>query len=135
MIDHYNSFNELYSCLRGRGLRIEPAVSNSGKMEEGKMKYKLSEIVTTPTLLYVQQTASAGKTKWGSVRLIPGTIYETEDHVLMDSLMARGYMKVPYNERLENRLKELGKEYTVEVCKSCGGRVKKIKYHAVEIVE
>lgn len=131
MIDHYDSFSELYDSLRGRLAAIEPTVSVKGT----GMKYKLNDVVTTPSVFYVQRTSSPGKVKWGSIRLIPGEVYETDDHKLIESLASRGHMKVPYNASLEERLKELGKEYTIEVCKSCGGRVKKIKYHAVEILE
>lgn len=133
MIDHYDSFDELYRSLRGRLTAIEPALSTD--QEEGKMKYKLNDIITTPSVFYVQQSYTGGKTKWGSIRLKPGEVYETDDKKLIESLSVRGYMKVPYNERLERKLKENGKDYTVELCKSCGGRVKKIKYHAVEILE
>lgn len=132
MREHYGSFDEMYACLRAR---FEPTESASAEAEEGKMKYRLNEVVTTPTVLYVQQTASLGRTKWGSVRLMPNKVYETDDEKLIESLRIKGYLKVAYNERLEERLKELGKEYSVELCKSCGGRVKKIKYHAVEILE
>ena len=132
MIDHYNSFDELYRSLRGRLNAIEPTVCVS--QGEGTMKYKLNDIITTPSTFYVQQSSANGRTKWGSMRLMPGKIYETDDKKLIESLSVRGYMKVPYNEKLEQTLKDHGKDYTVEVCKSCGGRVKKIKYHAVEIL-
>lgn len=133
VFDHYNSFDELYRSLRGRLTAIEPTASTS--QEEGKMKYKLNDIINTPSTFYVQQTSGVGRTRWGAIRLIPGEVYETDDKKLIESLSVRGYMKVPYNEKLEQTLKDHGKDYTVEICKSCGGRVKKIKYHAVEILE
>lgn len=131
MVGHYNSFSELYDSLRGRLNTIEPTVSVKGN----GMKYKLNDVITTPSVFYVQQSTGNGKVRWGSIRLVPDKIYETDDKKLIESLSVRGHMKVPYNESLENKLKDLGKEYTVELCKSCGGRVKKIKYHAVEILE
>lgn len=131
MVDHYNSFSELYDSLRGRLTTIEPTVSEEGK----GMKYKLNDVITTPSVFYVQQSTGNGKFRWGSIRLVPDKIYETDDKKLIESLSVRGYMRVPYNEALENKLKEHGKDYQIEVCKSCGGRVKKIKYHAVEILE
>lgn len=131
-MEHFNSFDELYGVIRNRGLNLEPKLSGS---EEGMMKYKLNDVISTPTTFYVQQTNGVGRTRWGSMRLMPGEVYETDDPKLIESLRIRGYVKVAYNEKLENRLKELGKDYTVELCKSCGGRVKKIKYHAVEMME
>lgn len=135
MTEHFNSFDELYGVIRNRGIMLEPSESNSSEKEEGKMKYKLNDVISTPTTFYVQQTNGVGRTRWGSMRLMPGEVYETDDPKLIESLRIRGHVKVAYNEKLENRLKELGKDYTVELCKSCGGRVKKIKYHAVEIME
>ena len=135
MIEKYDSFDELYAKLRGKVPAVKQKESSSWEKESGIMKYKLNEVVTSPTSFYLPRTAENGRRRWGSVRLDPGKIYETDDPLLIESISAKGIVKVPYNPRLEEKLKELGKEYEVELCKSCGGRVKKIKYRAVEILQ
>ena len=132
MTEHYGSFDELWNHLKGRDPDIIPVESLSNN--EDAMRYQLNEVITNPTSFYVQQTTASGRTRWGLMRLDPGKVYETEDKVLIESLANRGYVKVAYNPKLEEKLQELGKEYKVELCKACGGRVKKIFYHAVEIL-
>lgn len=131
MVDRYDSFDELWNRLKGRVPEIQ-LVESAG--DSDLMKYRLNEVVTSPTTFYLQRTADSGRTKWGSVRLDPGKLYETDDPVFLQSLAVKGYVKVPYNEKLEQKLTELGKEFEVELCKSCGGRVKKIHYHAIEVL-
>lgn len=134
-MEKYSSFDELYAKLRGRVPDIAKIESSSWEKTEGVMKYKLSDVVTSPTTLYLQKTGDRGLRRWGSMRLDPGKIYETDDEILIESLSAKKSVLVPYNPKLEERLKELGKEYSVELCKACGGRVKKIRYDAVEILK
>lgn len=134
MITHYDSFDEMWSVINKKLEAITPVKADNLDEIEGMTKYRLNEVINVPTTFYIQQTSGTGRIKWGSLRLDPGVVYESSDERLIGSLMQRSYMKVAYNEKLEARLKELGKEYDVEICKSCGGRVKKIRYHAVEIV-
>ena len=48
----------------------------------------------------------------------------------------RGYKrKVRYNAELEEALKQNGVPYETEYCKSCGGRIKKISYRVVEVMD
>ena len=133
MVEKYSSFDELWARLKGRVPEIE-LKETTAESVEGVMKYKLNDVITTPTTFYLQRTAESGRTRWGSVRLDPGKIYETDDPIFIDSLSVKGYVRVAYNERLVEKLEELGKEYEIELCKSCGGRVKKIHYHAVEML-
>lgn len=42
--------------------------------------------------------------------------------------------KIRYTAELENRLKKYGISYTIDRCKACGGRAKKLVFHPVEVV-
>lgn len=68
------------------------------------------------------------------IRLVPDTIYETDDEAMLNFF--EGYKrKVRYNAELERALKDNGVPYDIEFCKSCGGKVKKISYRVVEVLK
>lgn len=68
------------------------------------------------------------------IRLTPGVVYETDDDAMVNFF--RNYKrKVRYNAELEQALKQNGVPYDVEYCKSCGGKVKKISYRVVEVMD
>lgn len=68
------------------------------------------------------------------IRLAPGKIYKTDDEAMLNFF--RAYKrKVRYNAELEKALKENNVPYELEMCRSCGGKVKKISYHMVEVME
>ena len=68
------------------------------------------------------------------IRLAPNTVYETDDDAMLNFF--RGYKrKVRYNAELERALKEHNVPYDIEYCKSCGGKIKKISYRVVEVME
>ena len=43
--------------------------------------------------------------------------------------------KVRWTEKIERTLKNHGVPYETEMCKSCGGKVKKISYQVVEVYD
>lgn len=68
------------------------------------------------------------------IRLVPDKVYETDDEAMLNFF--RGYKrKVRYNAELEEALKKNGVPYETEYCKSCGGRIKKISYRVVEVMD
>lgn len=68
------------------------------------------------------------------IRLSPNTVYETDDEAMLNFF--RNYrQRVRYNANLEATLRENGVDYEIEYCKGCGGRVKKIKYKLVEVLD
>lgn len=68
------------------------------------------------------------------IRLIPNMVYKTDDEAMLKFF--RDYKrKVRYNAELERALTENNVPYEIEYCKSCGGRVKKISYSVVEVME
>ena len=68
------------------------------------------------------------------IRLAPNTTYESDDKAFLD-YMREYKVKVRYNAEIERALKEHNVPYEVEYCKSCGGKIKKISYHPVEVEE
>lgn len=68
------------------------------------------------------------------IRLVPNKVYETDDEAMLNFF--RSYKrKVRYNAQLENVLRSNGVPYEIEYCRSCGGKVKKISYRVVEVME
>ena len=68
------------------------------------------------------------------IRLVPGEVYETDDEAMLNFF--RSYKrKVRYNAELERALIANGVPYETEYCKSCGGKIKKISYNPVEVID
>ena len=68
------------------------------------------------------------------IRLVPGVTYETDDEAMLNFF--RQYKrKVRYNAELERALKMNGVPYETEYCRSCGGKIKKISYKVVEVID
>lgn len=68
------------------------------------------------------------------IKLVPGKIYTTDDKAMLKFF--KSYKrKVRYNTEIERALKENNVPYEIEFCRSCGGKVKKIKYQVVEVEE
>ena len=99
------------------------------------MKYKLISAETVPITLYMVPVTNGARVTYNHyLRLEPGVVYETDDLAQINYLKNKT-TKVRYSETIERALKESGAEYNIEYCKSCGGRVKKIEYHNIEVVE
>ena len=68
------------------------------------------------------------------IRLAPGKVYETDDEAML--AFFRAYKrKVRYTTEIEKALKENEVPYETEYCRSCGGKIKKIKYQLVEVLD
>lgn len=68
------------------------------------------------------------------INLVPGKTYETDDEAMLSFF--RAYRrKVRYNAELERALKQHSVPYDIESCRSCGGRIKKISYRVVEVLD
>ena len=68
------------------------------------------------------------------IRLAPDKVYETDDEALLDFFRAYK-QKVKYNKHTEEVLKANGVPYIIEYCRSCGGKIKKIAYQLVEVMD
>lgn len=103
------------------------------------MKFRLNSAEKVAVTLYhVPKTKTInGKdiVTWNNfIRLVPNEEKVTDDEALIQYL--RDYRrKVKHTSQLENLLKSKGVPYETEMCKSCGGRVKKIKYQLVEVYD
>lgn len=102
-------------------------------------QYKLIDAISVATMLRpLSMTVQYGAKKIvkhdGFMTLVPKELYQTDDPVLTESLKAFTFDQ-RYNKTLEDALKAAGAEYQIEHCRSCGGRIRKIKYHPVEVIE
>lgn len=103
------------------------------------MKYRLNKAEIVPIRLYnVAATKNVNGrnivTYTNSIKLAPNEVYETEDEAMIQWF--RDYRrKVRYSKQLENTLKEADVPYEIELCRSCGGKIKKISYQVVEVME
>lgn len=103
------------------------------------MKYRLNKAETLPVTIYnVAVTKKVGNKDIVSysnyIRLVPDKIYETDDEATLKFF--REYRrKVKHTESLERTLISNDVPYDIEYCKSCGGRVKKINYQVVEVLD
>lgn len=98
-------------------------------------QYKLIDAISIPMTLNVATTQ--GKiTRYGHIRLEPGKLYElpTDDVALVNSLR-NAKTKKRYTPELEDLLAKTGADYQVVMCKACGGKVRKLEYHVVEVIE
>ena len=68
------------------------------------------------------------------IRLAPNTVYKTDDEAMLNFF--RNYKrKVRYTAEIERALKDNGVPYEIEFCRSCGGKIKKISYRLVEVLD
>lgn len=92
----------------------------------------------TVTLNFVPRTKEVNGKKITTynnyMRLSPGIIYEEDDEILLDFL--KDHMsKVAYTAAAEKILRDNNIPYEIERCRSCGGKIKKLKYHTVEVID
>lgn len=97
------------------------------------MYYKLIDAIDVPKNLSVV-TRKGSAVRYGKIRLDPGKKYEIpEDETLLKSL--KDAMETTrYTPEREAALKACHANYEKKVCKSCGGKVLKLVYHVVEVV-
>lgn len=99
------------------------------------MQYKLIDIETQPVVLRMFPKTVGGHVSYSHFqRLEPGKLYETDDKAQMEYIREHS-VKVRYNPSIEKSLKDAGIPYEIIRCKSCGGRIRKIEYKNVEVIE
>ena len=97
--------------------------------------YKLIDAVRVPLVLNVATNVRGG-IRYGSMRLEPNTVYEMpRNNPALDKSLRNYKARKRYTPELEDSLKQVGAKYEVILCKSCGGRVKKIEYNPVEVFD
>jgi hypothetical protein len=76
-----------------------------------------------------------GITKYSYIVLDPGVEYELPEDELFQKSIRGCVFKKPYSKTMEDSLKANNIPYKVELCKQCGGRVKKLAYNPLEVIE
>lgn len=96
--------------------------------------FKLIDAIDTPMKINVARREN-GIVKYCHVQLTPGKKYELgDDEVFINSLRSVTTQK-SYSKELVSILESYGVPYEEKFCRTCGGKVKKIAYNVVEVVE
>lgn len=99
------------------------------------MQYRLISVETEPVILRMYPKTVNGHVSYNHfTKLEPGKIYETDDPAQMTYLREHKE-KARYRAELETLLKDAGIPYEIIKCRSCGGRVRKIQYNNIEVIE
>ena len=103
------------------------------------MKYRLNK--AEKSQVQINNVASTKKVNGKSIvtysnyiRLVPDKVYETDDEAMINFFKAYK-RKVRHTAGIEEALKSAEVPYEIEYCRSCGGRVKKISYKVVEVLD
>lgn len=120
----YKSLKEMRAVSTGKVGYFE--------LEETKAKsyFKLYDLVKSPQTKLVQTTDRA----YQYVTIKPDTHYKLLSDEMMAQITDKFKEKRKYSESLERTLKDAGMEYEVVLCKTCGGRTRKLEYKTVEVV-
>lgn len=99
------------------------------------MKYRLNSVIDVPFAVNVV-TNMNGANEYRRMRLQPGELYEADetDQPLIQSLV-NATTTQSYTPELEQALIKANAIYEVVRCRSCGGKVKKLKFCVIEVVE
>lgn len=97
------------------------------------MYYKLVDAVDQPTSLSIVKR-DGSSVKYCTIRLEPGKKYEIPEKDILDQLL-KARKQIPYSARAEETLRSMGVAYEKKVCKSCGGKVLKLEYNVVEVID
>lgn len=110
---------------------------NSGKvgyfkLEETKAKsyFRLYDLVKSPQTKLIKTTEKA----YQYVTIQPGKHYKLLDDDMMAQITENFKEKRKYSDALKRTLADAGIEYKEVLCKTCGGKVKKLEYKTVEVV-
>lgn len=98
-------------------------------------KYKLIDVLEYPTKINVA-TKKKGYLQYAQMTLEPNKVYILPDgDSALEKSLFEAVFRREYSQELENLFKNQGIPYTVEMCRVCGGRKRKIVYHPVEEVK
>lgn len=100
--------------------------------------YKLIDCVDTQQKINVTETLPNGRIRYTYIKISPGEKKSLEekgnDESFMTSLLKNSIVRKNYTAQLEELLKSANVDYTIEYCKSCGGKVRKLAYSVIEVV-
>ena len=98
------------------------------------MYYKLIDAIDVPKNLSVV-TRVGSAVKYDKLRLDPGKKYEIPEDETLFKAIKDATETTRYTPEREAALKACGAKYEKKLCKSCGGKVLKLVYHVVEVVD
>lgn len=96
--------------------------------------YKLIDAITSAQRLNVVGNIDGAK-RYCHLTLEPHKKYEIPSDPLLWQSILEAKVRVKYDKAIEETLKATGAKYSVKQCPSCGGRVKKLEYHLVEVCD
>lgn len=96
--------------------------------------FKLIDLIDTPQKINCVYRRDYGM-HYTYISLEPNKEYEfPDDEAFKQSILNSQFRKM-YDPNMEKMLKAHNVPYKVESCKACGGRVKKLVYCPIEVVE
>lgn len=98
------------------------------------MTFRLISVIKNRTRIDVARKEN-GFLKYSYVVLDPGVEYEMPEDSTFEASIRNCKFKKFYDRQMEEILIANNIPYKVEMCKSCGGRVKKLVYNPVEVIE
>lgn len=96
--------------------------------------YKLIDGITAPQTIKIAERINK-VTRYARMILKPNVTYEHDDDDIFKAALKDAKVQVRYTPEMENMLKDNKVPYDVKVCKSCGGKMRKLEYCAVEVIE
>lgn len=128
----FDSLEERNAFLKQNG-RHEFALEEAAK--NAKQYLKLLDVIEEKTQIDVYSKLDSGTLLYGYVVLEPKKKYKIpEDKVLLEALRNKTIQK-RYDSTMEEILKGAKIPYEVKKCNSCGGRIHKLFYKPVIVVE
>lgn len=99
-------------------------------------QYRLISAISTPITLYrLAARPNTVITYDNHMKLVPGKTYVMPEDEILAKSIANYTVEHRYTAELEQILKDCNADYEVKLCRSCGGKVKKIKYKVIEVIE
>lgn len=100
--------------------------------------FKLIDCVETQQKIHVTETLANGRIRYTYITILPGEkkslAEKGSDDKFVTSLLKNSVVQKNYTPQLEELLKSANVDYTIDFCKTCGGKVKKLSYSVIEVV-
>lgn len=104
-----------------------------------KGRYRLLPFVETSLRILAVRTKLNGSGnpyhQQHRMTLDPNTYYDLPDDEAFLKSIKSYEIRMNYDKIAEETLKRAGVDFRLDVCKSCGGRVTKIVYNPIEVIE
>lgn len=102
------------------------------------MRFKLNPYIETTYFLPAIELLPNGNRKRIRYSILPNEEYETADFISktpnFESLIQNQITFIPYSAKTIKQLDSMGADYSLQGCKSCGGRITQIKLKVFEVI-